>query len=84
MTEEPEKKYVLITEAVKRARFSCRLSPYTLCFLKSLAKTRETSLGRALDYMVKAHVETRELHERIKEHKKTLQFLKRHGKGNGS
>jgi len=76
MSEEPEKKYVLVTEAVKRARFSCRLSPYTLCILKSLAKTRETSLGRTVDYVVKALVETRELHERLKEHKNTLQFLK--------
>lgn len=77
---EPEKKYVLLTERRERLQLQCYVQPKTLSFLKSLALTRESGLGYAIDWLVKDYLATRELHERIKENKKSLQSLKKDGR----
>ena len=74
---EPDKKYVLLTERRERLQLSCYVKPMTLSFLKSLALTRDSGVGYAIDWLVKDYLATRELHERIKENKKSLQSLKK-------
>ena len=78
---EPEKKYVLLTEERRRIGFSCQLAPMTKSIIRSLAQTRETSVGRTLDWLVKDYLATRELHEKIKGNKKSLQSLKTDERG---
>lgn len=76
MSKEPKKKYLLVTEVTRRLNLYCQVTPFTRSYIKSVARTRDCSQGRAVDFVVAELVKTRELHERIKEHKKTLQFLK--------
>jgi len=84
MSDEPKKRYMLYSHQTVRPNFNCRLSPFSHAFIASLAKTREVALGRAVDFIINEYVAVRELHERLKENKKTLQFLKRCEKGDES